>query len=254
MTPLLICAYKPRYLRAVLSWFREEEIDRHYRIFVWDNGGAAEILREAGLEWHCVRDEATGEPVNVGKAIAMNMLIDIVAEQVPEFDCFACMDHDIVIGRDQLDLLTTIARRPGMGMIAGCFHPFNAPPAGGTVVSLSPGGPRLMVYPAEDRTVRNMGRIAGGVFALPRSALQKLPWAPRLYPVLLNPEQKPVVYWTEDASLDCALTVAGLTNGYLYGSEHEPALELPELNTAYATWKRKAIQQPPVSDFFGPDE
>ena len=61
MTPLLLCAYKPRYLELVLEWFRTHEVEKNYRLFAWDNGGAAAILRKFGLAWHCVRDESTGE-------------------------------------------------------------------------------------------------------------------------------------------------------------------------------------------------
>lgn len=276
MTPLLICAYKPRYLEAVLKWLRSIGAERDYKIFAWDNGGAGPILRQAGLEWHCVRDEATQEPINVGKALAMRYLFDIVNEAMPDADCHVCMDDDIVVDRPHLAALVAAARRPGMGMIAPRFHPFNSVvPEGGTVTYFDPcprcrkpgftafgqacaacagtgkdpKGLHLLTFPTEDRTLRNKGKVAGGLFALSKAAVLKLPWAPHPYPILTGADQKPAVYWTEDATLDHALTVAGLINGYLEGDEHVPVIHLPELDPAYMRWKLEARERPGTSSF-----
>ncbi|MES2975868.1 MAG: hypothetical protein V4757_19780 [Pseudomonadota bacterium] len=256
MTPLLICAYRPRYLELVLNWLRTHEVEQKYRIFAWDNGGAADIFRKFGLEWHCVRDEATSEVTNLGKAFAMHHLVDIVNDTMPEADCYVCMDDDIVVDRDHLDALVAAALRPGFGMIAPRFHPFNSVVPGGGSVSSFPteaGSLRLMTYPPEDRTVRNTGRVAGGLFAISRASTGKLPWAPYLYPILANDKEEPVVYWTEDATLDGALTAAGLTNGYLAADELSPVLHLPELNEAYRQWKLQAQRATPSSAFDGFD-
>lgn len=253
MTPLLICAYNPRYLEHVLQWLRSCKVEEKYRIFAWDNGGASEVLRKFDLKWHCVQDGDTGAAVNVGKALAMQYLMDAVNEVMPDADCYVCMDDDIIVDRDHLDALVAAARRPGLGMIAPRFHPFNSVvPAGGTVSSLEPGGLRLLTYPREDRTVRNTGRVAGGLFALSRSSIAKLSWAPYLYPILANNNQEPVVYWTEDATLDGALTAAGLTNGYLAGGELVPVIHLPELDPDYMKWKLRARETPPMSGYAGP--
>ena len=77
-----------------------------------------------------------------------------------------------------------------------------------------------------------------------KASVRKLPWAPYLYPILTNAEQKPAVYWTEDASLDFGLTNAGLLNGYLEGAEYTPVLHLPELDQDYVRWKAKARNEP----------
>jgi len=256
MTPLLICAYRPRYLEAVLNWLRTQEVEQEYRIFAWDNGGAADILRKFGLEWNCVHDEATGQVTNLGKALAMHYLVDVVNDAMPDADCYVCMDDDIVVDRKHLDALVAAARRPGFGMIAPRFHPFNSVvPAGGTISGFGagPDAVRLMTYPAEDRTVRNTGRIAGGLFAISRASVGKLPWAPYFYPILANDKNEPVVYWTEDATLDGALTAAGLVNGYLAAEDLNPVLHLPELNDAYRQWKLKAQRETPKSSFDGFD-
>lgn len=271
MIPLLICAYRPRYLRVVLNWLRSVNAEDKYLIFAWDNGGADAIFREAGLKWHSVSDDTAQNVLNVGKALAMQYLLDVVNEIMPEADCIVCMDDDIIVDRGHLDALVAAARRPGMGMIAPRIHPFNSVvPAGGTVslfdpcencsrlvrpirntgclkcggLGWNPKGLRLRTYPREDRTVRKIGKIAGGLFAISRVAIQKLPWSPYLYPILTNTEQKPVVYWTEDASLDFALTSAGLINGYLEDPELTPVIHLPELNEDYVQWKSQARNSP----------
>lgn len=275
MTPLLLCAYRPKYLRVVLKWLFDNGVPNRYRIYAWDNGGAAEILREFKLEWHCVRDEATGEPVNVGKSLAMRNLVDVIDEQMPRTDCYVCMDDDIIVGLDQLDVMTEVARRPGMGMIAASFHPFNSymPPSGsvvpidpclrcgetGKVGSMAcpacrgsgknPNGLQLRVYPAEDRTVHKVGRVAGGLFAVSRDAVRTLPWGPNLYPFVLSESNQPIVYWTEDAELDAALTAAGRVNGYLQGGSYVPAIHLPDLDPDYLRWKSEARIKPPSSSY-----
>ncbi|KQU71408.1 hypothetical protein ASE08_08090 [Rhizobacter sp. Root16D2] len=273
---MLICAYRPRYLDAVLKWLRSIGAESDYKIFAWDNGGAATILRQAGLEWQCVRDEATQEPVNVGKALAMRYLFEVVNDTMPDADCYICMDDDIVADRAHLAALVAAARRPGMGMIAPRFHPFNSvAPEGGTVTHFDacprcrkpgfpafgqacevcggtgkdPTGLRLRTYPVEDRTVHKKGKVAGGLFAVSKAAIGKLPWAPHPYPILTGADQMPAVYWTEDATLDHGLTVAGLINGYLEGDEHIPAIHLPELDPAYMRWKLQARERPGSSSF-----
>ena len=277
MIPILLCAYKPRYLDVVLEWLKSMGDHRGYRIFAWDNGGAAEQLRHAGLEWHCVRDEQTQDVLNLGKALAMRYLMDVVNAAMPDADCYVLMDDDIVVDSDQLDAMAAAARRPALGMIGPRYHPFNTPmPSGGTVTfmdrcpsckgvprrmfafatcracggtGVDEKGLRLRTYPVEDRTLRNIGRIAGGVFAVSKASLGKLEWAPHPYPLVLDDDGKPVVYWSEDAVLDLALTKAGLTNGYLEGNDYTPVIHLPDLNQAYREWKRRALRVPPTSDF-----
>lgn len=278
MTPLLICAYKPRYLEVVLDWLRSENVEEKYRIFAWDNGGADTIFRKFGLEWNCVRDDATNTVTNVGKALGMRFLVDVANQALPDADCYVSMDDDIIADRDHIDALVSVARRPGMGMIAPRFHRFNSVvPDGGDVSCLDPcpictraekpvvdakcprceglgkdpDGLRLRTYLKEDRTVHNTGRVAGGLFALSKASIEKLPWAPYLYPILANANQEPVLYWTEDATLDGGLAAAGLINGYLDGNELSPVIHLPELNKDYAQWKLQARTSPPTSEFNG---
>src|SRR4051812_6181573 len=109
MIPLLLCAYRPRYLGVVLNALRASGVDRSYRIFAWDNGGAEAALRDAGMEWQCVRDENTGAVINVGKALAMRHLVDQANQAIPEADCYVCMDDDIIVDRPHLDALVAAA-------------------------------------------------------------------------------------------------------------------------------------------------
>lgn len=274
MTPLLICAYRPKYLGAVLHWLFAQDVPSQYRIFVWDNGGAEEYLNHFKLEGHCLRDEATGKPRNIGKAMAMRHLVDIVNREMPDADCYVCMDDDVIVGRDQLDAITGIALRPQMGMIGPRFHSFNSTMIPeGTVVGLDPcphchgrgrrllgqckvcrgsgvdpDGVQLRVYPAADRQF--IGRIAGTLFAVAKSALQGLPWGPTLYPQRLDQDNKPVVYWSEDAALDRALSEAGLIGGYLQGGDYEPAIHLPDLDPDYLQWKVKARREAPTRSYY----
>lgn len=257
---------------------RSCNVEQKYRIFAWDNGGAAVIFKKFDLKWQCVRDETTDVVTNVGKALAMRFLIDTVTNEMPGADCYVCMDDDIIVDRDHIDALVTAARRPELGMIAPRFHPFNSVvPDGGKVsfmdtcpickdsgkfvgytvclrcggLGKDPSGLRLHVYPKEDRTLLNTGRVAGGLFAISKASVSKLPWAPHLYPILSNLNQEPVLYWTEDATLDGALTAAGLINGYLDGNELTPVIHLPELNEAYKQWKLQAQKSAQVVPFDG---
>ena len=272
-----MCTYRPRYLEKVLNWLRSNKAEEKYRFFLWDNGGAAPILKRTDLKWHCVKDEDSQKVVNVGKALGMQYLIDVVRESVPEASCYLCMDDDIIVDPLHMDALVSIAKRPGFGMIAGRFHPFNSiVPDGGSVELIDPcplcaldcsspkisacphcggnrkdpNGLRLRTYPPEDRTVRNIGKVAGGLFSISTAAIATLPWSPYLYPILtVKGTDRPVVYWTEDASLDAALTNAGLVNGYLDGLQHMPAIHLPEMDEQYTDWKRRARDTPPTKGF-----
>lgn len=281
LVPLLICAYKPRYLEPVLGWLRAGGVFEQYRVFVWDNGGAGDICAKYGVGCYGMRDQLTHQAANLGKALAMRHLVDVVKQALPGADCYVCMDDDVIVDRPHLDALVAAARRPGLGMIGPLFHPFNTvTPPDGSIVSLDPcptcGGPTsggdpahaasacvhcggsgkdpqgllLRVYPAEDRTVKNLGKLAGTLFAVSKAAVGKLQWAPYLYPILLREsDKKPVVYWAEDAALDQALTVLGFTNGYLAMPGLTPAIHLPELNADYMNWKLKARKVAPTSEF-----
>lgn len=278
MTPLLLCAYKPRYLEVVLRWLRSERVEEKYRIFAWDNGGADKIFRKFGLTWNCVPDESTKGVINVGKALAMQYLIDAANLNMPEAECYVCMDDDIIADRDHIDSIVAAAMRPGMGMIAPRFHGFNSVepkgghlsffdhcpvctsavmPLGNSKCSACGGlghdlqGLRLWTYPKEDRTVHNMGRIAGGLFAISKASIAMLSSAPYIYPILTSADGDPIVYWTEDATLDGALTAVGLVNGYLRGSELNPVIHLPDLNEDYVKWKLEARKSPPTTGFSG---
>ena len=281
MTPLLICVFRTSYLESVIEWLKAEKVEEKYRIFVWDNGGANEICTKHKVRWYCIRDTTTHQPVNLGKAMAMRYLVDIVKQELPDADCYVCMDPDIVVDRKHLDTLVAAARRPGLGMIGPRYHPFNTVmPPGGTVVEFDPcpechgdadhsavcqycggsgkdpHGLRLRTYPAEDRTVNMIGRMAGGLFAISKKVVAKLKWAPHLYPIQLREsDKKPVVYWAEDAELDLALTELGFTNGYLEMPGLTPVIHLPELNADYMKWKLKARMEPPTEEFdFGIDK
>jgi hypothetical protein len=278
MTPLLICAYKPRYLEVVLKWLRAENIEQNYRIYAWDNGGADKIFQKFGLKWNCLPDESTKGVTNVGKALAMRFLVDVVNLEMPDAECYVCMDDDIIADRLQIDAIVSAAKRPGLGMIAPRFHRFNSVvPEGGQLTYFDPCpicsridvtskndqcpvcagfghdplGLRLWTYPMEDRTVHNTGRIAGGLFAVSKASIAKLSSAPYLYPILADSNGDPIVYWTEDATLDGALTAAGLVNGYLHGNEQSPAIHLPDLNDDYVKWKIEARNNPSSSGFGG---
>lgn len=261
MTPLLICSFKGRYLEVVFRWLLTERVPQKYRILVWDNGGAAEVCARYGVACYGLRDKGSGAAINLGKAAGMHYLVDIVNKELPQADCYVCMDDDVIVSRDHLDALAAAAQRPGMGMIGARFHPFNTtmPPGGQPALfdpcpactgstcprcgglGKDPQGLRLIVYPAEDRTMRNLGRIAGTLFAVSRAALARLPWAPYLYPIHGRPgDGKPYIYWTEDATLDMGLTRLGLTNGYLDNPDLLHAIHLPELNLEYMAWKIKA--------------
>ena len=99
-------------------------------------------------------------------------------------------------------------------------------------------GLSLKVYPQEYRTEKRQGMVAGGLFAIARTTVERLPWAPYVYPVLYK-DCEPVVYWPEDAELDCVLTALGFTNGYLESSSVTPAIHLPELDENYQRWKQE---------------
>lgn len=279
MTPVLLCAYRPRYLTLVLKWLMSPSFGQKYRLFVWDNGDASEIFRDAGLEWHRVLDEDSGKVVNIGKALAMQYLVDVANRSLEDFDCYVCMDDDIIVDCAHLDALVNTARRPNLGMVAGFMHPFNsAVPSGGSITLLDPcnactgankllnattcqicggtgvdaGGQRLRTYPAQDRTEKMQAKIAGGLFAVSKSSVDRLPWAPYLYPILTTADHKPAVYWTEDASLDFGLTKAGLLNGYLDNMDFPPAIHLPDLDEAYVQWKRMARNDPLLTPAYAP--
>jgi hypothetical protein len=211
-----------------------------YRVYVWDNGGAVDSAAALRLPCYAIHDPR-GRVINIGKAAAVRHLVDIARDELPGADCYVCMDDDVVADRPHLDALVAAARTPGLGMIGAAFHPFNSPePSGGEVRSVStPGGDlRLRVYPPADRTERNVGRVAGTLFAVSAAAVAALPWAPAIYPVLADHGSgRPVVYWSEDGTLDIALTRAGLVNGYLADPTLTPAIHLPELNDEYLRWK-----------------
>jgi hypothetical protein len=135
-------------------------------------------------------------------------------------------------------------------MVAAHFHPFNsAKPAGGSVVEFD-GGLRLRTYSPKDRLDNNLGKVAGGLFAISKSSVAKTKFAPYLYPILTRQDDnRPIVYWAEDATLDVALTHEGLTNGYLEMPNLTPAIHLPELDEEYTQWKLKAREEPPTEEF-----
>lgn len=270
LTPVLLCTYRPTYLHTTLKWLRSRDFERSYRLFVWNNGGAEETLRAFDISWQCVFDDQSGKVRNVGKAMAMRYLVDTANDALPELDCYVCIDDDIAVDVHHLDTLVAAARRPGLGMVAGRMHPFNSVvPPDGRVEFLDPctagcnagrklfsgctacgglgrdrAGLQLLTYPPEDRLVRKTGRVAGGLFAVSKAALAKTPWAPHLYPILADRNGEPVPYWTEDASLDHALTQAGLLNGYLQSPQVNPAIHLPDLDDDFARWKKKAREAP----------
>jgi len=272
-TPLMICAYRSRYLDTVLKWLRGE-IDEKYRVFVWDNGGAQQISAAYGYETYGMGDGTTAEPRNLGKAIAMQYLVDIVGKAMPEATSYVCMDDDMIVDCHHLDVLVAAAHRPSIGMVAACFHPFNsAMPSGGSIVEFDPcpacstaktsrgcphcrgsgkdpRGLRLRTFSAKDRTVNNLGKVAGGLFAVSKAAIAKTKFAPYLYPILTRQgDNSPIVYWTEDATLDVALTIEGFTNGYLEMPGLTPAIHLPELDQEYMQWKLKAREEPQIEGF-----
>ena len=280
MIPLLICAYWPRYLDSVIEWLKAENVEEKFRIIVWDNGGAKDICTKHHVRWCAINDKTTFQPVNLGKALAMRYLVDVVMQELPNADCYVCMDDDVIVDRNHLETLVEAALRPSLGMIGPRYHPFNSPaPPGGSIVELDscpecngdtadqtackhcggsgkdPHGLRLRTYPTEDRTVNKFGRIAGTLFAISKEVVEKLKWAPHLYPLRLREsDNKPIVYWTEDAELDKALTELGFTNGYLEMTSLTPVIHLPELNPEYMKWKLKARTEPPMTEFdFGND-
>jgi hypothetical protein len=274
MIPLLLCAYRPRYLEHVLYWLRKGRVEEKYRIMIWDNGGAESMCAREGFTCYSWRPGGAGEPQNVGKAFAMRQLVDIANKTLPDAACYVCMDDDVVVDRDHLDALVAATQRPNIGMVGAHFHPFHTVmPPGGSIVEFDPcpdclgagnvpacsrcggsgkdpRGLRLRTYPAEDRTVRKTGRVAGTLFAVSKAAVAKLRWKPYLYPVLTRPhDDRPVVYWAEDQVLDMGLTALGFTNGYLEVTGLTPAIHLPELNVEYMQWKLKARAKPPDDEF-----
>jgi hypothetical protein len=254
--PLMICAYRSRYLDVVLNWLSLGGIEEKYRVFIWDNGGASRICAEYGFETYGLRASSTAEPKNVGKAYAMQCLVDIVNKALPDATGYVCMDDDVIVDCAHLDALVAAAHRPSLGMVAASFHPFNTVmPAGGSVVAFEPcsafpQGLRLRTYPVQDRTVGDIGRVAGTLFAISRAAVATLKSAPYLYPILSRQDDNsPIVYWAEDATLDVALTRQGFTNGYLETPGLTPAIHLPELDQEYMAWKLKARVEPPIEGF-----
>ena len=273
-TPLMICAYRSSYLDIVLNWLTSEGIENNYRVFIWDNGGAKQISAAYGFESYAQGDGTSGRPTNVGKAIAMQYLVDIVAKVLPDATCYVCMDDDVIVDCDHLDALVAAAHRTPIGMVAAGFHPFNsAMPPGGSIVEFDrcpvcsaakprrdcphcggsgkdPQGLRLRTYSAKDRTVNRLGKVAGGLFAVSKSAVSKTEYAPYLYPILTRQgDNSPIVYWSEDATLDVALASKGFMNGYLEMPRLTPAIHLPELDQEYMQWKLKAQKEPPVEGF-----
>jgi hypothetical protein len=273
-TPLMICAYRSRYLDTVLDWLTSDGIEEKYRLFIWDNGGAKQISSEYGFETYGLGASPNSEPQNVGKAIAMQYLVDIVAKAMPDATCYVCMDDDIIVNCEHLDALVSAAHRPSIGMVAANFHPFNsAMPPGGSVVEFDPcpicaaakpsrscphcrgsakdpQGLRIRTYSPKDRTVNNLGKVAGGLFAVSKTAIAKTRFAPYLYPILSRQsDNSPIVYWSEDATLDVALNGEGFTNGYLEMPHLTPAIHLPELDKEYMQWKLQAQVVPPIEGF-----
>jgi len=272
--PLLVCAYRSRYLDTVLGWLASEGIEDKYKVFVWDNGGAKRIAARYGFETYGLGASATAEPENVGKALAMQYLVDIVAKALPSAAGYVCMDDDVIVDYEHLDALVSASQRPSIGMVAARFHPFNTVmPSGGSLVWLDPcpacsaskrssdcsrcrgsgkdpQGLVLRTFPTEDRTVDEVGRVAGTLFAVSKAAIAKLRSAPYLYPILTQGAgNSPIVYWAEDATLDVALTKEGFTNGYLQMPGLTPAIHLPELDRDYMEWKVKARVEPPLEAF-----
>jgi len=272
--PLMICAYRSRYLDAVLNWLTLEGIEEKFRVFVWDNGGAKKIGAAYGFETYGLGARPSAEPENVGKALAMQCLVDIVNKAVPDATCYVCMDDDVIVDCEHLEALVSATERPYIGMVGAQFHPFNTVmPAGGTVVGFDPcpacsagkpsrtcplcrgsgtdpNGLMLRTFPTADRIVNNTGRVAGTLFAVSKAAVAKLRSAPYLYPILTRQnDDKPIVYWSEDATLDVALTEQGFTNGYLEKPGLTTAIHLPELDHEYMQWKVKARVEPPIEGF-----
>jgi hypothetical protein len=268
MNVLFICAFQPRYLDWVLGWLALHKVPEKYQIIVWDNGGAAEICARHKISCFSMKDQSSGKVTNVGKALGMHHLIDISKQHKLDIDCYVCMDDDVITDRPHLDALAAAAMRPGLGMIGAMFHPFNTTvPGDGTLQFLdpcrhcrgtgaSPGAgacaacqgsgkdPRglcLRVYPREERLLHNHGKVAGTLFAVARGTVERLPWAPYMYPIMYNQQDgTPVVYWGEDATLDVTLTSMGFLNGYVESPTLTPALHLPELNRTYQEWKMSA--------------
>src|ERR1700722_6723329 len=138
-TPLLICAYRTRYLDAVLNCLSLAGVEEKYRVFIWDNGGAKQISAEYGFETYGLRASTTAQPENIGKAFAMQHLIDIANKALPDTTCYVCMDDDVIVDCEHLDALEAAAHRPSIGMVAARFHPFNTVmPVGGSIVGFDP--------------------------------------------------------------------------------------------------------------------
>ena len=265
MNVLLICAFQPRYLDCALEWLLKGRVHERYQIIVWDNGGASEICARHGVNCFSISDVATGAVANVGKALGMHHLIDIVVQRNLGVECYVCMDDDVIVDGAHLDALVAAAQRTDLGMVGAMFHPFNSavPPngslqyldacprcgvsgatAGGGTCDVCQGSGRdpkglcLHVFPREDRLERNLGKVAGTLFAIARESVAKLPWAPYLYPPMYDPKDgSPIVYWAEDGALDVKLTEIGYLNGYIQSPDLIPAIHLPELSKEFAQWK-----------------
>ena len=247
MNALLICSYKGKYLDVVLRRLIEQEAQKRFQILVWDNGGATEVCKRYGVFCGGAYNHNTGQAVNIGKAFGVHNLRNLTKDIFDGVNCYVCMDDDIIVDGEHLDALVQAALRPGLGMIAPLYHPFNSVmPGEWTSVLIDSNstagdceGLRLKVFDKSFRTEHNRGMIGGCLFAVSRDNIAKLSWAPDIYPVNSR-DGKAVIYWAEDAVLDVALTKLGLINGYLDNPNLTPVIHLPELNQEYQAWKDKA--------------
>ena len=244
MNVLLICSYKGKYLDIVLKRLIEQEAPKKFHIMVWDNGGAEEVCERYGVFCGGAYHRETQQAVNIGKSFGFHNLRNIKKDIFDEANCYVCMDDDIIVDARHLDALVQAALMPGLGMIAPYYHPFNSPMPDGWTSVLMDSCPtagegtelRLKIFDPTFRTEQKRGMIGGGLFAVSRANVAKLPWAPDIYDVI-NKNGQAVVYYSEDATLDDALTKLGLINGYLDNHGLTPVIHLPELNREYQAWK-----------------
>ena len=247
MNALLICSYKGKYLDIVLERLIEQEVPKKFHILVWDNGNAAEVCKRYDIICGGAYHAETRQAVNIGKTHGIHNLRVLKKDILDIVNCYVCMDDDIIVDGEHLDALVQAALRPGLGMIAPYYHPFNSPmPKGSASVLIDShaaagdrGRLRLKVFDQTFRTKHSIGMIGGGLFAIARDNVAKLPWAPDIYP-LIKQDGKAVIYCAEDTVLDVELTKLGLLNGYLENPRLTPVIHLPEVNQEYQAWKANA--------------
>ena len=222
-------------------------MDSGIKLFVVDNDSGPEMLDLLATLSALGKDriDVTGCRKNIGKANAVNLLIE-EKKLLDRFDHLVLMDQDIIFTAADLRLLLDCLKDIDTpGMISMDYYSWNSPkPPNGKSISVhgKSGKSYQFTVSSEDPSTRARGFVGGGVFGITSDTV-KYCLNGRLYP------DTPYIYYTEDTSLDLALARQGRVNGYLKGTL---AIHLPELDQSYYAWKNtvRQMKEPPVEGYF----